>query len=221
MPTPTNRLNLLKPEQSDDFVTEDIADNWQKLDDGVALYSSGSAGSRPSAGVAGRLYFATDTNAFSWDTGSTWLSISHATLAALTTGDPHTQYLLKSGGTLSGQLDLNRQTLRRPLIRDYREPVQQLGNVSGSVTLDLTTAHVFVMNPTGSVTINFSGLPSSSSEAANATLVVNNSSHSLSWPSFTEFRDGEPPELDGKTWLSIAAIGGTVTVLEAAKEVSA
>jgi hypothetical protein len=42
---------------------------------GLERYAEGVASARPVAGVTGRVYYATDTQAWSFDTGSTWTSI--------------------------------------------------------------------------------------------------------------------------------------------------
>lgn len=75
MSVSTSRLNLLKPEQLDPFVTLDIAENLQKMDDNAAMYVQSAAIDRPAAAKAGRLHFATDTNLLSWDTGTAWLTL--------------------------------------------------------------------------------------------------------------------------------------------------
>lgn len=62
MPTPTARLGLLKPSTADQFVTADIAANWQKIDDNPGVYLCTSS-TRPAWGAAhkGREIMETDT----------------------------------------------------------------------------------------------------------------------------------------------------------------
>lgn len=74
----------------------------------------GLASARPTAGTAGRLYYATDTSTLSRDNGSTWDDLTfpgttdHATLSNLTTGDPHTQYQKESEkGVANGYASLD------------------------------------------------------------------------------------------------------------------
>lgn len=50
-----------------------------------AMNMSGTAASRPAASIAGRTYTATDTLAFSYDTGSTWIAIGGAGALTLIT----------------------------------------------------------------------------------------------------------------------------------------
>lgn len=95
MPTPTSRLALLKPSQDDPFVTQDIADNWQKIDDMAALDDQGTLASRPAAGVEGRYYYATDTGLVYRDNGAAWTVVGqsdHGALGGLG-DDDHPQYL--------------------------------------------------------------------------------------------------------------------------------
>jgi hypothetical protein len=73
LPTPSARLSLLKPAESDPFVTDDIADNWQKIDDhpGARVCLSTS---RPvwTNAQAGMLISETDTGLLWRWTGSAW-----------------------------------------------------------------------------------------------------------------------------------------------------
>lgn len=73
----TSRLSLKKPTltgSGDLGVTQlrtAISDNADALDDAV-LYLEGTLSARPTAGFAGRIYYATDTGDYWRDTGSTW-----------------------------------------------------------------------------------------------------------------------------------------------------
>ena len=97
------------------------------------------------------------------------------------------------------------------VIRGYREPLAQLPS-SGTVVLDLAEHNVFRVDPTATVDVTFDSLPGAG-EAASATLIVEHSDYSVTFPAGTKYPDGEPPELDGRTYLSILAEGdGTVVV---------
>lgn len=93
----------------------------------------------------------------------------------------------------------------------YSETVDDKGNVSGTVTLNWGTHNVWVINPTGNVTIAFSNLPSSGFGKA-GTLIVENDTYTVSWPAGTKYTEGVAPALDGETWISIVAIDTTVAV---------
>ncbi len=61
--------------------------------------------SLPAAPPDGRQYYATDTKKWYVANGGAWVfaaSVDHSLLSTLTTGDPHTQYVLKAGSTSTG-----------------------------------------------------------------------------------------------------------------------
>ena len=96
-------------------------------------------------------------------------------------------------------------------LRGYREPGATPGD-SGTVTLDLSEHNVFEVDPSGQIDFEFSGLPPAG-EHASFTLIVHNDTHALTWPVGTEHPGGDPPELDGKTYLSgVVEADGTVVV---------
>jgi hypothetical protein len=80
----------------------------QQLQLGAAVVSAGQESARPSAGIAGRLWFSTDTGTLSRDNGSTWDDIAFVNHADLTIGaDPHTAYVLATGTrALTGHVSL-------------------------------------------------------------------------------------------------------------------
>ena len=65
---------------------------------GVVSMLAGTAASRPAAGTAGRLYFATDTGEFSYDTGSAWVELN-SLAGSLAVGGP-----LTPNGAIAGAL---------------------------------------------------------------------------------------------------------------------
>lgn len=92
MPTPSTRLGLLVPSTADQFDTDDIANNWETLDDAPGVFICNST-TRPvwGAGQAGRLIFETDTDLlWRWhNPSSSWRRITASGL------------LVKSGGTVA------------------------------------------------------------------------------------------------------------------------
>jgi len=83
VPATTTRLALPYPSPSDpNNVPSDLQKLANALDSITADYASGTAASRPTAGVNGRFYLATDTGALSLDNGTAW-TIINASLAAL------------------------------------------------------------------------------------------------------------------------------------------
>ncbi len=75
---------------------------------GTAVIMYGVVGSRPSASIAGRLYFATDVTGGTWyrDNGATWdtASLGLSALASYALASDLTNYIAKSVGTAKGDL---------------------------------------------------------------------------------------------------------------------
>jgi hypothetical protein len=71
--TPTTRLKLPLPAQTDPAdVPTDLAKLANGLDPIAVVFTQGLASARPAAGVAGRVYVASDTGAMYWDSGTAW-----------------------------------------------------------------------------------------------------------------------------------------------------
>lgn len=73
----TNRLAIEKPVITDPFSTQVIADNWQAIDDQVAVFKQNTLANRPAAGVAGRIFVSDEGESF-YDNGTAWLRIPTA-----------------------------------------------------------------------------------------------------------------------------------------------
>lgn len=101
----TVRGELRYPEPADNSrnVRTDIKNLADDVAAKVALYVEGTAGTRPSPGVAGRLHRATDTGVVSWDTGSSWddVAVSRAGGSTITSATAATKGLVIKGA--SGQ----------------------------------------------------------------------------------------------------------------------
>lgn len=93
----------------------------------------------------------------------------------------------------------------------YTEPLDNKGDVTGSVVLDLSLNNVFRINPTGTVAISFTNLPPAN-EVATVTIIVANSNFAITWPVGTKFPSATPPYLSGETILSVLARSTGVTV---------
>lgn len=93
----------------------------------------------------------------------------------------------------------------------YTEPLDDRGNVSGAVSLNVAAKHVWRINPTGAVTISFTNLPLAGLIIP-GTLIVANSSYPITWPAGTKFAGGVAPVLSGETFLSMVSRSTEVTV---------
>lgn len=88
MPSISKRLGLVKPARTDPFVTSDIANNWQKIDDAPGAHICTSA-TRPSwgSGQAGRLIMETDSGLVWRWTGTTFVRLHPSGLLRKTDGN--------------------------------------------------------------------------------------------------------------------------------------
>lgn len=74
--TTTSRVGITRWSAGTDAFTRAQMDaSHAAIEANVALYAEGTFAARPAAGKAGRLYRATDTGGFYWDTGAVWLPI--------------------------------------------------------------------------------------------------------------------------------------------------
>lgn len=93
MPTSSPHLGLLKPTTSDSFVTQDIFNNWGKIDaaPGITICTSST---RPtwSTNQTGMRIFETDTGLEWWWSGTAWRRIGPAGLLKTTGGQPAITY---------------------------------------------------------------------------------------------------------------------------------
>lgn len=87
MPSISQRLGLVKPARTDPFVTSDIANNWQKIDDAPGAHICTST-TRPSwgSGQAGRLIMETDSGLVWRWTGTTFVRLHPSGLLRKTDG---------------------------------------------------------------------------------------------------------------------------------------
>lgn len=126
----------------------------------------------------------------------------HGAMGGLSDND-HPQYLLRSGGTMSGDVNFGDRKIQRPFIQDYSEACEINGNVSGSVTRDLEAANVFDDTITGATTYTFSN-PPAAGRAGSLTLIVRmpSSIAALTWPGSVIWPDGDVPEPgSNEVWL--------------------
>lgn len=81
------------------------------------------------------------------------------------------------------------------VLKNYGETVQNLGNRSGTVNLDLNTANVFTVNITANTSFTVSNFLTGTNVSSSFTVFLRNNSASLSvsWPANFKFPNGLPP----------------------------
>lgn len=95
----------------------------------------------------------------------------------------------------------------------YDEPYTDLGNSSGTVTINCNTYNTWKMTPTGAIIIAFSNLPAAGYTTP-LTIIFANSTYAITWPGSgaTKFPNGIAPTLSGETWISAVAFPTFVVV---------
>lgn len=107
------------------------------------------------------------------------------------------RWLQLAGGTLSGGLDLDGNSLLGAVVQAarlvaYSEQVVDHGTVSGTVTVDVAAGTVHVLALAGAATLEFTGWPASA--AASVTVEVDLDGNALTIESAVEWPGGDPPD---------------------------
>lgn len=98
--------------------------------------------------------------------------------------------------TLAGTgIKLNDHLLIQPILKDYGEAVNALGNLTGAKTVDLTLGNVVTGTTTGDTTWTFSN-PTATGNACSFTLILTNGgSKTQTWPASVDWPGGTAPTL--------------------------
>ncbi len=101
MPSISPRLSLFVPNDDTLFVTEDIAANWESLDEKVVGFLTDVAASRPAASSAneGFVFYATDTQVISFSNGTAWVPTLAVSGSGPITYDANTRVIGWAGDT--------------------------------------------------------------------------------------------------------------------------
>lgn len=112
----------------------------------------------------------------------------------------------KSGGTMSGELNLADNLLTQPYMKDYAEVIGTTPATTGTCTFNLETGNVFTLTPTGNVTIGFTN-PPASGRAGSVTVILTNSStvYAKTFGSAIKWPNDEVPDLSeaNKTYILV------------------
>lgn len=87
--TTTSRLGITRwSAGGDPFTRLQMDDSHAAIEDKAAIYLQGAASARPSAGTVGRFYYATDTNALTYDDGIGWREVGGGTTVVMSPSEP-------------------------------------------------------------------------------------------------------------------------------------
>lgn len=88
-----------------------------------------------------------------------------------------------AGGSMTGELD----------VLTERFVTNNLGNMTGTATMDLDVANFFYGTVTGDVTISFSNVPASPDGVFVTLELTNPGAHTITWPGAATWPNGAPP----------------------------
>jgi hypothetical protein len=93
--------------------------------------------------------------------------------------------LPRSGGSMTGEID----------VLTERFFGGNLGNMTGTVTMDLDAADCFFGTATGTITFAFSNVPASGDFVFVTLEITNGGSQTINWPASVTWPGGSPPDL--------------------------
>lgn len=120
-----------------------------------------------------------------------YLEVEHAS-----NGTHKTDYLPKSGGTLTGNVNAADYVVSRAEMKDYAETVVT-ANSSTAYTVDLVNGNVYELTLTGNCTITLSN-PPATGRAGSVTLILTQDgtgSRTITWPSSVKWSNTSAPTL--------------------------
>ncbi len=147
-------------------------------------------------------------NAASHTVGSSFIANS---TGITSTGFANVSTTLQVGGisTLAANLVMANNFITRPVLAGYSEHAVSNAAVTGTFTLDFSTANFFDLTLTGNTTISPSGIPANT-RMVSATLAVKQDvtgGRTITWPAGTKYAGGSvPPATTGSSKLDIWSI---------------
>lgn len=105
-------------------------------------------------------------------------------------------YLLLTGGTLSGFLAMTRNELRQPQLKDYSEKVVTIASATGTVNIDLSLGNIFDVTLTGATIFTFSN-PAPSGQNTSFTMYLNQggTAQSVTYPTSVKWSNDTIPTI--------------------------
>ena len=160
--------------------------------------------------------FATATNSGIYWSGTSFVHSPGADRLVLGTSGVHVFEI-----TSTANVNFFDNTLRRPILRDYSITRVDLGNATGSVTIDLEAGNFFTATSTGTTTWTFSNPPTGVTAGGFIIELTNGGSQTQNWPTTaTKWPGGVAPTLTssgvdllvfvtddgGTTWRGVASM---------------
>ena len=160
--------------------------------------------------------FATATNSGIYWSGTSFVHSPGANRLVLGTSGVHVFEI-----TSTANVNFFDNTLRRPILRDYSITRVDLGNATGSVTIDLEAGNFFTATSTGTTTWTFSNPPTGVTAGGFIIELTNGGSQTQNWPTTaTKWPGGVAPTLTssgvdllvfvtddgGTTWRGVASM---------------
>ena len=111
-------------------------------------------------------------------------------------GTHKTDYLPKSGGTMTGDVDVADNVFSEMEVKDYGETVVT-ANSGTAYTIDLTSGNIYKLTLTGNCTFTLSN-PPASGKAGSLTLILvqdGTGSRNVTWPASVKWPNGNAPTL--------------------------
>lgn len=113
-----------------------------------------------------------------------------------TDGSHKTDYLPKSGGTMTGNINVADNVVSQAEIKDYAETVVT-ANSGASYAVNLANGNVYNITLTNNCTITFTN-PPATGKAGSVTLIIaqdGNGSRTITWPASVKWANGSVPTL--------------------------
>ena len=113
-----------------------------------------------------------------------------------TDGTHKTDYLPKSGGTMTGNINVADNVVSQAEIKDYAETVVT-ANSGATYTVNLANGNVYELTLTASCTLTFSN-PPASGKAGSVTLILiqdGTGNRTITWPASVKWSNASAPTL--------------------------
>lgn len=133
--------------------------------------------------------------------GDTLYLTSASAFARLAKGAANTPYGMNDAGTApqwGGLINMVDQILQRPILKDYAETTQALGNTGTTKTIDCEAGNVATATATGNCTWTFSNPPATGKTGTiTLLLTADGTVRTHTWPASVKWAAGTAPTMTG------------------------